>query len=448
MNSRNEEYGMESRERSGPGLWLRIARIVVVVVVSLVVAAAFVRSRPKPRQKAVKRLPPLVDVIQARETSPRMVIEAYGTVRSGERLKLTAQVSGTIVKMAPDFEEGAYFPRGSFLMRIDPRNYSLQMERLRTNIRSLDAELASSAQEEENLRATLGIAREELELSKAEFDRQLALAKRKVVAQSELDRARKAWLGTREKVQEMENALLLHKFRVDLLKTKRQAVQVQLKEAGLALERTEIRAPFDCRIAKKITEQGQYVMPGTPLAEIYNVGIMEVEVHIPPREAVWLHLGDGGIMDPRRGEPIRARIVFETPGKEFSWDGVVSRVKGQMEERTRTLPLVIEVRNGHPAQGHPILPGMFVKVEIMGKRMHGLFILPREALRENKSVYVVKNGTVEVRPVEVVRRSGDQVYIGKGISQGEEIVTRFAGVLSGGMKVRVRRVDVRKEPAS
>jgi multidrug efflux pump subunit AcrA (membrane-fusion protein) len=88
---------------------------------------------------------------------------------------------------------------------------------------------------------------------------------------------------------------------------------------------------------------------------------------------------------------------------------------------------------------------MFVMVEIVGKKINDLFLLPREAVRENSSIYVVDSGKIEVRPVEILRRSGDQIYIKKGGSQGEKVVTRFPGVLSEGMTVRVRQVPFEKE---
>ena len=105
---------MESQGTPRPRIWLRGARIAVVIIISLLIAGIFVKTRPKPQQKTVNKLGPLVDVIQIQKTSPNMIIEAYGTVRSGERLSLTAEISGSIVEMSPDFEEGVYFPKGSF----------------------------------------------------------------------------------------------------------------------------------------------------------------------------------------------------------------------------------------------------------------------------------------------------------------------------------------------
>ncbi|MBW1739263.1 MAG: HlyD family efflux transporter periplasmic adaptor subunit, partial [Deltaproteobacteria bacterium] len=280
---------MESRDRNSLPKVIKGLRIAFVLVISLAVAIFFVKTRPHPRQKTVKDVVPLVETIEVRKTSPNMIVKTYGTVRSGENLSLTAEVKGKIVKMAPGFEEGGYFRKGSFLMRIDPRNYALNVEGLDSEMGRLDAESARIIQEQENLQSTRRIAEEDMRLARAEYDRNLSLAKRNVVSQNQVDQTRQRWLVSRQKAQETENALALIKPSIDLLQARRQSVLVQLKEARLALEKTEIRAPFDCRVAKKFVERGQYVMAGTRLANIYNVGIMEVEVNILPREVPWLH---------------------------------------------------------------------------------------------------------------------------------------------------------------
>lgn len=428
---------MESRKKNNLHLVIKGLRIVIVLVVSMAVAVLFIKTRPHPRQKIAEDVVPLVETVEARKISPNMIVKAYGTVRSGENLILTAEVKGKIVEMAPGFEEGGTFPKGSFLMRIDPRNYALNIERLNSETARLDAESARILQEQENLRSTFRIAEEEMRLARAEYDRNLSLAKRNVVSQNQIDQARQKWLVSRKKVQETENALALIKPGVDLLEAQRRNVLVQLKEARLALEKTVIRAPFDSRVEKKLVETGQYVNAGERLANIYNVGIMEVEVNILPRDVVWLHFNPEMSVGFKENAPAKARITFDTPVKKLVWDGFVSRVKGQMEETTRTLPVVVQAKNSHPGHGHMILPGMFVNVEIVGKKVEDLFFLPRKAVREDGSVYVVKDGEIRSRPVKIVRRVGNHVYVREGLSDGDRVVTLFPGVVSEGMKVRV-----------
>ena len=428
---------VESQNKNNLHPAIKGLRIALVLVISLAVAVFFIKTRPHPRQKTVEDVVPLVETIEVRKTSPNMIVKTYGTVRSGENLSLTAEIKGKIVKMAPGFEEGGYFRKGSFLMRIDPRNYALSVERLDSEKGRLDAESARIIQEQENLKSTLRIAEEDMRLARAEYDRNLSLAKRNVVSQNQIDQTRQKWLVSRKKVQETENALALIKPGIDLLEAQRRTVLVQLKEARLALEKTEIRAPFDSRVEKKLVETGQYVNAGERLANIYNVGIMEVEVNILPRDVVWLHFNPKMSVGFKENAPAKARITFDTPVKKLVWDGFVSRVKGKMEESTRTLPVVVQVKKSHPGHSHMILPGMFVSVEIVGKKVEDLFFLPRKAVREDGSVYVVKNGEIRLRSVKIVRRVGNQVYVKEGLSDGDRVVTLFPGVASEGMKVRI-----------
>jgi multidrug efflux pump subunit AcrA (membrane-fusion protein) len=109
-----------------------------------------------------------------------------------------------------------------------------------------------------------------------------------------------------------------------------------------------------------------------------------------------------------------------------------------MEEKTRTLPIVVEIKNGHPDTGHPLMPGMFVKLEIVGKAVEGLCLLPQEAIHEDNTVYVVDNGKIHMKPVNVLRRVDNLVYVNEGLGDGDQIITRFPGIATEGMKVRVK----------
>lgn len=415
-------------------------RIFAVLILSLSVAAMLIKMRPRPARQTVERPAPLVEAVKVHKNSENMIIQAYGTVRSGEILNLTAEVRGKIVEMAPSFEEGNYFPKGAFLIRIDPSNYSLVIERLQSDVQRLGSELARIEQEKLNLQASLKISKEDLELAKAEYDRNLSLAKRDLVSQNQIDLTGQKWLISRRSVQELENSLALIKPRIDILKAQEQAVLIQLKEAQLDFQRTEIRAPFDARVKEKLVETGQYVNAGTRLASIYNVDTMEVEIRILPQDVVWFPFPFGLSGDSKNlhvDPPAKARINYNASGQKIFWDGFVSRIKGEMEETTRTMPLVVQILNNHPGPGHPLMPGMFVSVEIIGKKVDDLFLIPQEAVHVDNSVYVVEDGTVLAKPIKIFRRVGNQVYANEGLSEGDKVITRFPGDVARGMKVRV-----------
>ena len=76
--------------------------------------------------------------------------------------------------------------------------------------------------------------------------------------------------------------------------------------------------------------------------------------------------------------------------------------------------------------------------DIVGKRVDEIFLLPREAVHEDQTVYVVEEERIRVKPVDVFRRRGNQVYIRKGLAERDLVVTRFPGVATDGMKVRIK----------
>ena len=86
----------------------------------------------------------------------------------------------------------------------------------------------------------------------------------------------------------------------------------------------------------------------------------------------------------------------------------------------------------------PLASGLFVKVEIQGRKLEAATVIPRSALRENNIVWVVdKNGLLSFRPVEVARLFPDNVIIKSGLQEDEMIVTSPIKAVTDGMRVRI-----------
>lgn len=82
--------------------------------------------------------------------------------------------------------------------------------------------------------------------------------------------------------------------------------------------------------------------------------------------------------------------------------------------------------------------GMFVDVQFAGPTIKEKFVLPRRALRDNRTVWIAdSDGFLRIRPVDVVRLEREQVVIGQGLEAGEKVVlTTLTGAVDG-MKLRV-----------
>jgi RND family efflux transporter MFP subunit len=395
--------------------------------------------RPKAeRQKPVEK-GPLVEVVPARSKNVEIVVETFGTVAPRESLKLVAQVRGPIVGMDPAFKEGRFVQAETRLIQIDPRTYRLAVERRNVQIKQAEADLKRLEQEVVNLKARIRIARSDVKLAKNEYGRLKKLVDRKVIAQSQLDKTEQAFLASRERLQALENQMALIDPQKETLLAARDMARVMYQEAKLDLERSGIDAPFDAWVLEKAIEVGQHVAIGQQLGRIYSAGELDIEVRVPAKDLKWFP------DDMGQGTPISADVVFKNGGSRNIWSGRVARVKAMMDQRTRTLPMVIEVddppQSAKRKNQFRLRPGMFVTVLIKGKKIQDVFVLPRYLVYPGDVVYTVKDDTLKSNSVTVLRGYKDKVIIGEGLAEGDLIVKSPLSSPTDGQAVRLKTDD-------
>jgi RND family efflux transporter MFP subunit len=424
------------------GKVMKFIRSLAVLAAAVVVAVLFVTLKAKPEKQQPPPASLLVEVMEVKASSPAMIVRSYGTVRPSEALNLVAEVKGKIVEMASDFEEGGYFREADLLLRIDPRSYELVASQKEKQLKQLDAELRRLDQESANLRVSLDIARSDMELAGAERERFQALAKRGVVAQVDLDQAEQRYLASRNRMQDVENQWALIDPRRDELRARKELEQVQLKEALLDLDRTRITAPFDGWVLEKGVEKEQFVTAGAFLGRVYRASTLEVEVRVPFKDFPWL--GEAGqYLALNKGDLGQAKVIFNSAGETRVWEGRVSRIKAEVDEKTRTLPLIVEVpvESGSGHAPYRLKPGMFVDVELTGKRIDKAYLLPRSAIHPGNVVYLADNERLIIRQVTVLRRLDNSLYVGEGLNEGELLITTPVSAPREGMKLRLRPAE-------
>jgi len=414
-------------------------RVFVVLFIALVIAVVLVLMRPKAERQVPVDKGLLVEVAPAKAEDIQMVVESFGTVEPRESLKLVAQVRGQIVEFDPAFKEGGFVQKKTRMIQIDPRTYSLEVERRRVQIKQAEAELKSLEQQVVNLKARLKIATSDVKLAKNEYLRLKKLIDRKVIAQSQLDKTEQAYLASQERLQALNNQLALVGPQKEQLIAARDMARVMYQEAQLDLERSSIVAPFDGWVLEKAVEVGQHVNIGQQLGKIYSSGQLDIEVRIPAKDLNWLPADLGQEM------PILADVVFKNAGDEHVWSGRVARIKAMMDERTRTLPMVIEIdetpnseQSRNPLR---LRPGMFVTVRIKGKKIPNVFVLPRYLVYPGDVVYTVKDDTLKSNTVKILRGYKDSVIIGEGLSEGDLIIKSPLSSPADGQMVRLKTDD-------
>jgi RND family efflux transporter MFP subunit len=381
-----------------PGLKL----VLPVVVLGLGISGAvlLVATGPSLEQTPPEPTLPLVRVVAVERQSLRHRVRTHGTVAPRTESDLVPEVSGRVTWVSPALVSGGFFEEGAALLRIDPGDYRVALERARSQL-----------------------ARGESELHRArkELERQQTLAARKVASASRLDDAVNA---------EHVAAATLREARA------------ALDQAERNLERTELTAPFEGRVRQESVDPGQFVSRGMAVARVYAVDWAEVRLPVPDDELAYLDLplvyrGDAA-ETPGPEVSLRARFA----GAVHHWTGRVVRTEGEIDPQTRMVHVVARIEDPYARSAGddrpPLAVGLFVEAEIEGQRVEGVVVLPREAMRDETHVLVVDaEDRLHSRSVEVLRRGRDQVVIGSGLAAGERVCVSPIESVVEGMPVRV-----------
>jgi RND family efflux transporter MFP subunit len=212
-----------------------------------------------------------------------------------------------------------------------------------------------------------------------------------------------------------------------------EAARADLTAAELDLERTRVSLPFDGMVVSESVDPGLYVSPGRAVATVYGTRAVEIRVPLEDRELAWFEVPQGRGVDAPRAD-----VSATFAGARHVWKGRVVRLEGQVDPRSRMVHVVVEVtrpferREGRP----PLLPGTFVEVSIHGKTLADVIPVPRHALHDDQSVWVVEDGLLRIRQVEVVRSDFEWVYVSSGLDSGARVVVSALDAVTDGMAVR------------
>lgn len=375
---------------------------VAVLAVGVLGFVVLVETAPEVPVTAPERPAPLVRVIDAVPASVRLRVTTHGTVMPRTESELVPEVSGPIVETSPAFVSGGFFEEGEVLLRIDPRDYQVALERARANLARRESEW---------------------ERDHKERMRREKLAEREYASPAQLDAAR-----TQERVSEAA----LREARADL------------DQAERDLARTEIRAPYRGRVRDARADVGQFVNRGSPVGTLYAIDYAEVRLPMSDEALAFLDLPlfYRGKEDEHEGPEVLLRARFA--GAEHAWSGRVVRTEGEIDARSRMVHAIARVEDPYgrdttsgDADRPPLAVGLFVEAEILGREVEDALVLPRRALRQDDRIYVLDGeGLLRIRDAELLQTRGDEVVLRAPLGSGERIVVSPLDAAVEGMRVR------------
>lgn len=356
-----------------------------------------VAGKQEPEKKENSERAVSLYVTPAQKIKRTIDVETQGEVRPKNEIPLTSRVSGHVVSLSENFNEGAAIDSDTVLVKIDDTDYKVAV--IRSEARVAEAQVA--------------------------LERELANEKMK----------KDTW--DQKKGHSKPSPFALNKPQVLEAEAKLRAAKADLEEARLNVKRTEIKVPFKGRVVSRDIGLGQYVSAGTTLGRVFSVDTAQVRLPLTDLQLASLKIPLGFEAD----EKTAPKVTFTTQiGRTtHEWQGRIIRTNAAVDQNTRLTYAIAEVKDpyGEGADnGAPFAVGMFVTAHISGNEETEAWVLPRDALRQNDSIYVVDNdNNLRIRPVEVYATTTESVMLKKGVTSDEPVVISVVNNVYDGMKV-------------
>lgn len=367
-----------------------VISVAAVLAFGVLVTAILIATKHKPEMTPPQMRATPVKVMVALSESRQVRIEAMGTVVPARELDLVPEVSGRIVELNPKLVPGGYLAEGETIAKIDQRDYQTALNQAWAGVKE---------------------ARSGLELEKG----------RQVVAKKEWE----LMSDTRSKGRSHSD-LALRKPQLANALARLSSARSAYAQAKRNLERCVLHSPMNAIVNMEAAEVGQLVGPQTRLAVLVGADKYRIRVSIPVSRLPWIRLPD-----EEGGSGARAEIIHEAgQGVTIRRQGRVIRLLGSLETAGRMARLLVEVDDplgrgsAKDETGLPLLIDAYVRVEMDGPQLDGVFVIPRTAIREGDRIWIMDNDNkLEIRKLEIIWRRENDVYVKEGIKDGEYIVT-------------------------
>jgi membrane fusion protein (multidrug efflux system) len=325
--------------------------------------------------------PPEVGVYRVEAQALTLTTDLPGRTSAYRIAEVRPQVTGILQQRL--FTEGTEVKKGQQLYQIDPRTYEARLARAEANLTTAE----NLAQRYERLLKTSAVSRQQY------------------------DDAMAAW----------------------------KQAQAEVQVARIDVQYTKVLAPISGRIGRSAVTEGALVTNGQvqELATVTQLDPIYVDVNQPITKLLGLRRAlESGRLQSSGDNQADVSLTLDD-GSAYRLPGTLKFSEVSVDPTTGSVTLRAEF----PNPDRKLLPGMFVHALLKEGTQQDALLVPQQAVSRDTrgvpSVWVVKqDNSVEKREVETLRTVGNAWLIGKGLADGERVITEGTQHARSGVTVK------------
>lgn len=314
-------------------------------------------------------------VVEMTPRSVPIVVEGVGQVEGSKEVEVRARVAGNLKRIL--YKEGDVVRAGAALFQIDPEPFEIALAQARSQLAQ------ESARGEQTRR---------------EAARLKDLVAQRAISQKEYDDA-----STNSK---LTDATL-------------KSAEARVREAELNLSYTTMDAPVGGVTGRAQHSEGSLISTS---------GADSLLTTLSQADPVWVRFSlsesdlaklPGGRLDRKANPEIR---LVMPDGSAYPVKGRLNFTASQVDPKLATLQLRAEFPNANAG----LMPGQFVRVQLVAGNRDGVFLVPQSAVTQTETGYLVfvldAEGKAQLRPVKVGDWVGKDWSILEGLKSGDKVV--------------------------
>ena len=366
---------------------LKAVRLIIGVLILAVAIAIgyFIANRDKDIPVKIDKIVKTVFVDKVKNDTIPIVIPANGNLVAKNRLELYAEVQGIFRSSAHDFKVGQSYTKGETLLNLDSSEYYASVQAAKSELYNLVTSIMP-----------------DLRLDYPEYFQKW---------QNYLD-----GFDINKSTPQLPETTS-NKERYFITGRGIQSAYYNVKNLEQRLGKYRIVAPFSGILTEAPLNKGTLVRSGQKLGEFIDTSVYELEVAIGKKFSDLLSIGE--------------KVELTTVDGSQQFTGKVVRVNGRVDQTTQTIMVFIELTGTESLK-----EGMFLQANLEAKNEPNAISIPRQLLVDNSQIYIIRDGLLDLIPVNPVYFSDKEVVV-KGVPDGTVYLSKSVPGAYAGMRVKI-----------